>query len=89
MKRTLIAAVSALALAACGQQATETTESQTPSAEQQTTQTAGVSNAEFVQTVANSDAFEIQSSELAAQRAARQDVKEFASMMVRDHTATS
>lgn len=89
MKNTLIVAASAFALAACGQQVTtETAETQTP-AEQQTTQTTQVSDAEFVQTVANSDAFEIQSSELAAQRAARQDVKDFASLMVREHTATT
>lgn len=90
MKRTLIVAASAIALAACGQQATtETAETQTPTAEQEMTQTAQVSDAEFIQTVANSDAFEIQSSELAAQRAARQDVKDFASMMVRDHRQTT
>jgi putative membrane protein len=91
MKRTLLAAVAAMALAACGQQTdtdvagTETTTEQAAA----DSQAAQVSDAQFVQTVANSDAFEIQSSELAAQRAARQDVKEFAAMMVRDHTATS
>lgn len=52
-------------------------------------QPAAPSAQEFAQTVANSDAFEIQSSELAAQRAARQDVKDFAAMMVRDHTMTT
>jgi putative membrane protein len=40
---------------------------------------------EFAQTVAASDAFEIQASQLAAQKATRADVKEFARTMVNDH----
>ncbi len=87
-----VLAASALALvAACGQNASPP-EPPTPSAQAPTTAPLAanvMSSAAFVQTVANSDAFEIQSSQLAAQSAGRQDVKEFAAMMVRDHTATS
>jgi putative membrane protein len=89
MKRYLLIAASALALAACGQQATtetaETAATEQPPAMQQ----AAMSAADFVQTVAASDAFEIQSSELAAQRAARQDVKDLAAMMVTAHRQTT
>lgn len=78
-----------LTLAACGQQASTTTNdttAQTPA----TASTPGAPSAQaFAQTVANSDAFEIQSSELAAQRAQREEVKEFAATMVRDHTMTT
>lgn len=88
-KWTLLAA-SAIALAACGQQAQQA-ETQAPSNYQTPaqTQTAGMSDAQFAQTVANSDAFEIQSSQLAAERAARQDVKDFAAAMVTAHQQTS
>lgn len=86
MKRYLVLAASALALAACGQQATtETSETEQPPAVQQATMSA----ADFVQTVAASDAFEIQSSELAAQRGARQDVKDLATQMVTAHRQTT
>lgn len=87
MTRTLLFAASALALVACGQQAakTDTAETQAPAAPA----AQAMSNADFAQTVANSDAFEIQSSELAAQRGSRQEVKDFAAMMVRDHSATT
>lgn len=87
MKRYFLMAASAWALAACGQQATTET-AETP-AEQPATQQAGMSSTEFVQTVAASDAFEIQSSELAAQRAARQDLKDFAAQMVTAHRQTT
>jgi putative membrane protein len=91
MYKYLIPALGALALAACGQQAT--TESQTSTTAEtnqpEMAQPAAMTDAEFVQAAANSDAYEIQSSELAAQRAARADVKEFATMMIRDHRATT
>lgn len=89
MARLTLAALSALALAAgCGPpaQQAETTPPPAPEAIAPTTQ---MSDAAFVQNAANSDAFEIQSSELAPRRAARQDVKDFAEMMVRDHRSTS
>jgi putative membrane protein len=88
MKRTFLIAASALALVACGQQATTET-AETPQTEQPAAQQAAMSAAEFVQTAAASDAFEIQSSELAAQRGARQDVKDFASQMVTAHRQTT
>jgi putative membrane protein len=93
MRNTLIAAASALALAACGQQADTDVAGTETITEQQAgvgaEQSAQMTDAQFVQTVANSNAFEIQSSELAAQRAARQDVKQFAQRMVQDHTSAT
>lgn len=91
MIRYMLAASTLALAAACGQNASAP---ETASSTVQTPPTAPLaanvmSSADFVQTVANSDAFEIQSSQLAAQRAGRQDVKDFAAMMVRDHTATS
>jgi putative membrane protein len=83
MKRRLLIAACALALAACGQQAT--TETPEPPAALQT----AMSAADFIQVVATSDAFEIQSSELAVQRSARQDVKDLASMMATAHRQTT
>jgi len=88
MKKHALLAVSALALAACGQQATTQT-TETPAAPPAASTAAQMSDAEFAQAVANSDAYEIQTSELAGQRAARQDVKDFAAMMVREHQATT
>lgn len=89
MTRHAILALAALALAACGQQAATTETADTAPAEIPTSAQPAMSDAAFVQTVANSDAFEIQSSQLAADRAARQQVKDFAAMMVRDHTQTT
>lgn len=89
MKLHLAAGLSALALAAaCGQSAQVTTpppETPPPAAPAAVT----ISPQDFAQRVANSDAFEIQSSELAAARGARADVKQFAQMMVRDHRTTT
>jgi putative membrane protein len=87
MKYALLAA-STLALVACGQQATTVETAETP-AQDIGIETAAMTNAQFAQAVANADAFEVQSSELAASRAARQDVKAYAAMMVRDHGATT
>lgn len=44
---------------------------------------------DFVKEVAMSDMFEIQSSELAQQKAATEDAKKFAAQMITDHTKTS
>jgi len=84
-------AASAVALTACGQSTTTSTTTDNEVRTPQATAPAvnAMSAADFVQTVANSDAFEIQSSQLANTRAARQEVKDFAAMMVRDHTLTS
>ena len=87
MKRYFLIAASVFALAACGQRATTET-AETP-AETPATQQASMSAVDFIQTVAASDAFEIQSSELAAQRAARQDVKDLAAQMVTAHRQTT
>jgi len=89
MTRHALLALGALALAACGQQTTTETAETQPETPAMPTETAAMSDAEFMQMAANSDAFEIQSSELAAQRAASQQVKDFAQMMVRDHTQTT
>ncbi|MEJ0061385.1 MAG: DUF4142 domain-containing protein [Terricaulis sp.] len=87
--RRILLAVSAFALtAACGQQAT-TTETPTPIEAPALPTVAQITNADFAQAVANSDAFEIQSAEIAAHRGVRADVKEFARMMRTDHTATT
>ena len=43
----------------------------------------------FVQAASASDAFEIQSSQLAASKARRQSVKDFAAQMVQAHTGTT
>jgi putative membrane protein len=89
MKHYLLIAVSALALAACGQEARVDTAETAPGNSPSATQQAGRSAAEFVQTAATSDAFEIQSSELAAQRASRQEVKDLAARMVTAHRQTT
>lgn len=91
MIRYLIAATALASLGACGQNV-DAPSNTTPNTQAPATTPLAVNSmsaAEFVQNVANSDAFEVQSSQLAGQRAARQDVKDFAAMMVRDHSATS
>ncbi|MBZ9676162.1 DUF4142 domain-containing protein [Mesorhizobium sp. ES1-1] len=52
-------------------------------------QTATVSPQEFVAAAASSDMFEIRSSELALQKSHTSAVKEFARMMIKDHTKSS
>jgi putative membrane protein len=88
LRTTILAGASALALAACGQQATVETTEPTTVAEAPVAP-ATINDADFVQAVANSDAFEIQSADLAIAHAGREDVKAFARMMKTDHTATS
>lgn len=48
-----------------------------------------MSASEFVATAASSDMFEISSSELARELAESEEVKEFANMMIADHTKAS
>lgn len=86
-RHLLLAAVGALALAACGQQATTTTAEGPPVSEPATPAPVQMSDADFVTAVGHATAFEIQSSQLAPRHASRADVKSFAAMMVRDHTA--
>ncbi|ESX21240.1 DUF4142 domain-containing protein [Mesorhizobium sp. M1148] len=52
-------------------------------------QTATTSPQEFVKAAASSDMFEIQSSELALRKSKTSRVKEFARMMIKDHTTSS
>ncbi|MES0044358.1 DUF4142 domain-containing protein [Mesorhizobium sp. M0091] len=52
-------------------------------------QTATTSPQEFVKAAASSDMFEIQSSELALRKSKTSRVKEFARMMIKDHTNSS
>lgn len=96
MKTSLSAqlgAVGALVLlAACGQEATtpETAPAPAPTAEAPVTPPMpSITPAEFVQNAANTDLFEIQASQLAATKASRAGVKDFARMMVTDHQATT
>jgi predicted outer membrane protein len=82
MKRFLFFAA-ALALAACGQAPTEREQARIEPAPGPITTTptapvAGLSSAEFAQRVANSNAFGIETSRIAAQQAKRADVKAFA-----------
>lgn len=89
MRLALLAAASALTLAACGQPATTPVAAPPPMETPAAPVTPAVTADSFVQSVANSDAFEIQASRLVATKGVRADVKTFAAMMVRDHTATS
>lgn len=91
MVRTkFLAAAATLALAACGQQAQQQTETAPPAPiEQPSMMQAAMSEAEFVQVAANTDAFEIRAAELAAERAAADAVKEFAASAQSDNQATT
>jgi putative membrane protein len=78
MKLSLIAGVLALAMASAGTaSATEVLGMGTPSAEQ------------FRNKAASSDAFEIVSSKMAQTHATDPQIKDFAAMMIRDHTAST
>ncbi|MBL8551961.1 MAG: DUF4142 domain-containing protein [Hyphomonadaceae bacterium] len=88
-----LAFVSALALlAGCGQ-APNTTASTTTTTEQAAPvgppMQAQITLAEFVEKAATSDLFEVEAGRLAAQRTRTAAIRDFANMMVRDHTATS
>ena len=90
--RFMILALSAAALAACGQQ-TASTESTSDTVTAQAPVEApappAMTDATFVQDVVNATAFEVQSSQLAPQHAHAQGVKTFAARMVRDHNAAA
>lgn len=84
MKRSLLAAVAAVALLAPVTLATAQDSNQSGAMTMQ------VSSAEeFMMMAAMSDMFEIESSELALENAQSEDVKEFAQMMISDHTANT
>ena len=89
----------ALALAGCGGTADE---NRTPEADATTDMTAAEATPElpieavtpgtpkeFVNTVAASDMFEIESAKVAQTKATAQEVKDFAATMVKDHTAST
>ncbi len=88
MSKYIIPALSVLALAACGQQAQQQAELPAP-APVETATPAAMTDVEFMQAALNADAFEIQSSELAAQRASRADVKEVAATLVQENRAAT
>ena len=79
-KPILFAAAAALALAACA-----TTPMGTPVAGDMTPEERGA----YVQMAASSDLYEIQSSNLALQRAQNPAVRQFAQMLITHHTQTS
>ena len=90
------AAIAALSLAACGQaaddNATAPAESVTPDANPAATLPTPADEAsapDFVRLAAESDMFEIQSSQMAAERAQNADVKAFARMMIEAHNKST
>lgn len=90
------AAIAALSLAACGQpadrSATAPAESVTPDANPAATVPTMADEAsapDFVRLAAQSDMLEIQSSQMAVERAQNAEVKAFAQMMVDAHTKTT
>ncbi len=90
IRLTLLGAVSALALAACGDRTTDTATPAPPPVDMPAAQpTTMMSDSDFMAAVAASDAFEIQAAELAAQRASAANVKSFAERMRTDHTNTT
>ena len=86
MKRLMIA-VLAPALLAAPVVLAQGTKEKAPAAEK--SQQADSKSTEFINKAAMSDMFEIQSSELALQKATDAKVKDFAKMMVSDHSAAS
>jgi putative membrane protein len=91
MIRATLMAAGALALVACGQQAAKTETAEAPAAQAPVAPLPqpAMTDAEFIQAAAAASAFEIQSSELAAAHAARRDVKDYATTMMRDHRAAT
>lgn len=92
MSKYLIPALGVLALAACGQQAQQQAQAPSPANVETPITTpvqASMTNAEFIQAALNADAFKIQASELAAQRAQRADVKELAVAVVAANRETT
>lgn len=93
------AAASALALAACGQQAESPGQTEPVNAAQDavgaavgqvSASTMGANSTEaFVANATMSDMYEIQAGEMAQQKGQSADVKAFGKMMVADHTAMS
>lgn len=91
MKRNILMAVSvaALALASCGKKVETTAENSSPAAANSVVANAPVvvsPGQKFANTAAASDAFEIESSRLAASSAASAATKSFAQSMIKGHT---
>lgn len=100
MRTLLLLSAASLALAACGSRSDEpagtaTTDAavvnDTAAMPSASSTASGMASADqqFVDTVAASDAFEIQSSELAQTKATSKAVKDFATMMIDHHTKSS
>jgi putative membrane protein len=95
-KITLLAAAAFVGVAACSPPAEQTTTTDTttitePSATTSPTLTpeqAAEQTNSFATAVANSDMLEIETSKVAQTKSANADVKAFAAMLVREHTAT-
>jgi putative membrane protein len=90
--KTLVAAaaVGLTSPVAMAQTATQTTtQAATQTATQAATQGATMSAQEFAAAAASSDMFEIRSSELALRKSQTSQVKDFARMMIKDHTKSS
>lgn len=99
--RTALAVIAALGLAACGPKSNEATTGNTtmPDATNETAMGNAAANAsdslttvatpDFITKAAISDMYEIAAAKVALQRSRSSGVKDFANMMVRDHTATS
>jgi putative membrane protein len=85
--KKLMIAVLAPALLAVPVALAQATKEKAPAAEK--SQQADSKSVEFINKAAMSDMFEIQSSELALQKATDAKVKDFAKMMVSDHRAAS
>lgn len=84
MKNLLLAASAALLATACS----STSEDETAAAPSEAAP-AGMPATEYVSTAASGDMFEIQSGQLALQRSCDPSVRQFAQMLVDDHTRTT
>lgn len=90
MRLHFLAAAATLALlGACGQQAQQAEAPPAVVDQPVTVAQAAMTEAQFVQFAVNTDAFEMQASELAEQRGERADVKQVAETLARENTATS
>ncbi len=91
--RYLLTAAGAVALAACGSEEAAT-EAPTEAVETATTTAAAEAPAagspqQFVDQAAASDTYEVEAAKLAQENGESQKVKDFAAMMIKDHTTSS
>ncbi len=93
--RIAIAAAGALALAACGGEATDQTTADATATETAAAIPTGAATPDtsspqgFVDTVAASDMYEIEAARIAQEQSKSDKVKAFAAMMIKDHTTSS